>query len=151
MAGGEPARSAPLDVSSSSSGFHGPGGWRQLSSIRAARNRHDGIIERANAVHLFSDNWPIRRWTSAWVAGQKTADPADGFFEELESISADDILCRLTISKVGANISGSAVRLGYLDRAAFDSPENLASSVRRLAAAYAEMDGFTVPYLEVTG
>ena len=42
-------------------------------------------------------------------------------------------------------------RVGEVGRSAFDTPEQLATSVQLLAAAYAEMDTFTVPYLEVTG
>lgn len=131
-----------------------PRTWRMAAvelDIASARNRHDEIIERSNAVHLFSDNWPVRRWTSAWVAEQKTADPADEFFEELEIISAEDISARLTGPELGAGISGDAVRLGSVDRASFDSAGSLVSSVQLLAASYVDMDAFTVPYLEISG
>lgn len=118
--------------------------------IAAARNRHDEVIERRNAVHLFSDNWPVRRWASAWVSEQKTTDAPDETFEELETISADDIVGELRGPALAAKVTGSAVRLGSVDLANFASPDALASSVALLAAAYAEMDSFTVPYLEVT-
>ncbi len=131
-----------------------PRTWRMAAvelDIGAARNRHDEVIERSNAVHLFSDSWPVRRWTSAWVAEQKTTDPADEFFEELETISAEDISTRLAGPDLGVSITGDAVRLGAVDRASFDSAASLLPSVELLAAAYAEMDVFTVPYLEISG
>jgi hypothetical protein len=131
-----------------------PRTWRMAAvelDITAARNRHDEIIERRNAVHLFSDNWPVRRWTSAWVAAQKTEDPPDAFFEALETISAEEISQRLRGPELKTRISGTAVRLGTVDKSAFDAADALAPSVALLAAAYAEMDGFTVPYLEVSG
>lgn len=131
-----------------------PRTWRMAAAeldIAAARNRHDEIIERRNAVHLFSDNWPVRRWTSAWVAEQKTADPPDDFFETLETISADEISERLRGPDLRTAISGTAVRLATVDSSIFDSADGLAPNVALLAAAYAEMDTFTVPYLEVNG
>jgi hypothetical protein len=131
-----------------------PRTWRMAAAeldVATARNRHDEVIDRPNAVHLFSDNWPIRRWTSAWVAEQKTEDPPDSFFELLESISTDEIIDRLRGPNLNATITGTAMRVGDVDRAAFDSPEELAASVSLLTAAYAEMSNFTVPYLEVTG
>ncbi len=131
-----------------------PRTWRMAAveiDIAAARNRHDEIIERRNAVHLFSDNWPVRRWTSAWVAEQKTADPADRFFEELESIAEDQIRAQLTGPAPGVPITGDAVRLGAVHKASFADPEALVASVERLAAAYTTMDGLTVPYLEISG
>ena len=93
----------------------------------------------------------MRRWTSAWVAEQKTADPADQFFEELESMSDDEIRAQLTSPATGVAITGDAVRLGAVDRSSFAQPTDLMATVERLAAAYAEMDGFTVPYLEISG
>lgn len=118
--------------------------------LTAAANRHDEIIERRNAVHLFSDNWPVRRWTTAWVAEQKTATPPDAFFEELEESTPDTIATALRNGTV-AGLKGQAVRLGSIDQATFASPADVRKSVELLAAAYADMDGFTVPYLEVSG
>ena len=131
-----------------------PRTWRMAAAeldITSAQNRHDEVIDRRNAVHLFSDNWPIRRWTSAWVAEQKTEDPPDSLFELLETISTDEIIDRLRGPNLNTTIAGTAVRIGDVNRAAFDSPEELATSALLLAAAYAEMGDFTVPYLEVTG
>ncbi len=130
-----------------------PRTWRMAAielDIAAARNRHDEIIERSNAVHLFSDNWPVRRWTSAWVAEQKTADPPDEFFATLEVITKDEIASRLN---AGTNtpVSGNAVRVGTVRRDQFDSALALVESVQRLASVYADLDAFAVPYLEVGG
>lgn len=131
-----------------------PRTWRMAAAeldIAAARNRHDEIIERRNAVHLFSDNWPVRRWASAWLAEQKTQDPPDPFFQMLETISLEDIAKTLRMPDLTTSIRGTAVRLGTIDRAAFDSPDDLAPSISLLAGAYTEMVSFTVPYLEVIG
>jgi hypothetical protein len=119
--------------------------------IAAAKNRHDEIIDRSNSVHLFSDNWPVRRWASAWVAEQKTADPPDPFFEELESISDDDITARIAANPVETDLTGQAVRIGTVHRDDLGSADALAPFVAELAAVYAKAEHFIVPYLEVDG
>lgn len=131
-----------------------PRTWRMAAAeldITSAQNRHDEVLDRRNAVHLFSDNWPIRRWTSAWVSEQKTENPPDHFFEVLESISADEIADRLRSNRASTEVSGTAVRVGSISQATLDSPEELTSSALLLAAAYADMASFTVPYLELAG
>lgn len=126
--------------------------WRMAAvelDVAAARNRHNEVIERRNAVHLFSDNWPVRRWASAWVAEQKTADPADEFLEALETITTVAILDRLRTDGAATPASGQAVRVGAVSSSDFDSPEALLPAVGALAATYADLTSFAVPYLEV--
>ncbi len=53
-----------------------PRTWRMAAielDVASAANRHNEIIDRSNAVHLFSDNWPVRRWASAWGDGGNRA------------------------------------------------------------------------------
>ena len=129
-----------------------PHTWRMAAvelDIAAAANRHNDVIDRPNAVHLFSDNWPVRRWASAWVAEQKTAEPADPYFEWLESVAVDDLLAELPAAS-SITVDGRATSVGSVARADFDSPEGLRAAVSSLAAVYAGLEGsFTVPYLEV--
>jgi hypothetical protein len=131
-----------------------PRTWRMAAAeldVAAARNRHDEIIERINAVHLFSDNWPVRRWTSAWLAEQKTADPPDDFLAELEVMADGEIANLLRVSGAQPAISSNALRVGTVHKDAIGSVEELAGSVRTLASVYADMDAFAVPYLELAG
>lgn len=131
-----------------------PRTWRMAAvelDVAAARNRHDEIIERTNAVHLFSDNWPVRRWASAWLAEQKTADPPDAFLAELEVIADEEIAELLRVPGADQVISSNAVRVGAVRRDELGSVEALVGSVRTLASVYASMDTFAVPYLEVAG
>ena len=126
--------------------------WRMAAAeldVAAARNRHNEIIERRNAVHLFSDNWPVRRWASAWVAEQKTTDPADEFLEALETIGADEILDRLRADGATTPASGQAVQVGTVSSSDFGSPEALLVAVGALAATYVDLASFAVPYLEI--
>jgi hypothetical protein len=131
-----------------------PRTWRMAAvelDVAAARNRHDEIIERANAIHLFSDNWPVRRWASSWLAEQKTADPPDEFLAKLEVIADEEIADLLRVPGAKPAISSNAVRVGAVHRDLLGSVEELLGSVRTLASVYADMDAFAVPYLELAG
>ncbi len=124
--------------------------------IASAAHRHNEIIDRPNAVHLFSDVWLVRRWATAWVAEQKTTTPAHPIFKNLESISFEGLASWLTGGDPGVHPTrpsfiGQAVRVGIVSKSDFDSPQHLAEPVKRLAATYAGMSAdFAVPYLEVT-
>ena len=117
--------------------------------ILSAANRNNEVINRRTAVHLFSDNWPVRRWASAWVSEQKTADPADELFEWLETASMDDVIGRLQPSRKTLDITANAVRLGSVSSADLHDPEALEPKAALLASAYTALDTFAVPYLEV--
>ena len=132
-----------------------PRTWRMAAielDIAAAANRHNEIIDRRNAVHLFSDNWPVRRWAAAWVAEQKTSVPPDEFFEQLETMTTEEAMSSLELagSKSPA-VNGRAVSVGSVGRAVFDSPDSLAPKVADLAAVYAHLGReFAVPLNSAT-
>ena len=66
--------------------------------IAAAASRHNNVIDRPNAVHLFSDTWPVRRWANAWVSEQKTqasTSSAQDYFAGLEKATAETLLAKL--------------------------------------------------------
>lgn len=130
-----------------------PRTWRMAAielDVAAARNRHNEVIDRPGAVHLFSDNWPVRQWASAWVAEQKTADVADDLLATLEVITTDEISGRLRMGKPPP-LSGNAVRVGTVSSNQLRSAAGLVDSVQQLASIYADLQQFAVPYLEVTG
>lgn len=131
-----------------------PRTWRMAAvelDIAAAANRHNDIIDRPNAVHLFSDNWPVRRWTSAWVAEQKTATSVDTFFKELETASVEELVTRLGESPGGIDTGSKAICVGSISTSEFDSVQTIGAAVSQLAAVYGGFNvTFVVPYLEVT-
>lgn len=130
-----------------------PRTWRMAAAeldIRAAAVRHNDLIDRPNAVHLFSDNWPVRRWASAWVAEQKTAEPPDSFFEVLECASDEELVRALGPGTHELDTTGRAVRMGSISKGDFDSLETLHRAVTELASVYPGLSGeLLVPYLEV--
>lgn len=130
-----------------------PRTWRMAAvelDIKAATVRHNEVIDRPNAVHLFSDNWPVRRWASAWVAEQKTATSPDPLFEELETMDVDQIVVGFGQLADGLDTTGRAVCVGSIDHGDLDSLAAVHAAVVELASVYAELDNaFSVPYLEI--
>lgn len=126
--------------------------WRMAAielDVASAANRNNDVIDRRNAAHLFSDNWPVRRWASAWVSEQKTTQPPDEFFDQLETASTEQLLALLP-SGVELDSSANATRVGEISADSFDDPAALVGPVRQLAAAYVALGSdFMVPYLEV--
>ncbi len=131
-----------------------PRTWRMAAvelDLASAVNRHNRVISRPNAVHLFSDRWPVRRWTAAWVAEQKTEDEPSEIFESLETATLQDIEDRLHgTEEQEADSLGDALRVGMIDRSALADPMIVADSVRALARAYVGLEVFAAPFLEVT-
>lgn len=135
-----------------------PRTWRMAAvelDLAAAASRHNEILDRRNAVHLFSDNWPPRRWAGAWVAEQKTATPPDEFFEWLEKVSSADVMESLKVERsewkrvAVTEPSGRVLRIGLISRGDLESPARLEPAVTQLVAAYTDLGDFAVPYLEV--
>ena len=119
--------------------------------MAAAANRHNEIIDRPNSLHLFSDNWPVRRWTNAWVAEQKTVQQPDQLFEELETATLDGISDALADqNSAPRDPAGQVLPLGSVSQADLVSLDEISPLVRKLAAAYAHLDErFAVPYFEI--
>ena len=130
-----------------------PRTWRMAAvelDLASAANRHNDVIDRPNAVHLFSDRWPVRRWTAAWVAEQKTEDEPSEIFEQLETATLDAIEARLRTNKMPwVEPLGGALRAGKIDRSSLEDPVAVAEAVRTLAAAYVGLETFAAPFFEV--
>lgn len=130
-----------------------PRTWRMAAvelDLASAANRHNDAIDRPNAVHLFSDRWPVRRWTAAWVAEQKTEEEPSEIFELLETATIDAIEIRLRADRMPRVESlGGALRVGTIERTLLEDPVPVADAVRTLAAAYVGLETFAAPFLEV--
>ena len=120
--------------------------------LASATNRHNEVINRSNAVHLFSDHWPVRRWTAAWVAEQKTASQHDVVFEQLETTTLEQIEEQIRSGGVARpDTAQLALRIGTIERSSLVDAARIAAAVGDLAHSYVGRDKFVVPYLEVTG
>lgn len=130
-----------------------PRTWRMAAvelDLASATNRHNETMSRTNAIHLFSDNWPVRRWAAAWVAEQKTAADPDPLFEQLESATLESVEVALSAVQVGGTSGGGPLRVGTINREDLSDPAVVVETVRALGASYVGVEPFVVPYFEVS-
>jgi hypothetical protein len=131
--------------------------WRsaalQLDVESAARRHKDPTAGRRSALHLLSDELPFRRWTTSWLAEQKTAAEPSQLFDELAAW--DPAIARERIadwagSPPRGEVVGDGLLLGALTPRETRDPDALYATARLLTSAYlAVEDQFRVPYLEL--
>lgn len=133
--------------------------WRsaalELDIEAAARRHHDVTAGRRTALHLFSDELPLRRWANAWLAEQKTAAEPSPLFDEVaqwDLATARAAIEQWAGSVHSGEVVGEGLRVGSLSRAELDDPSALAGAARLLARTYLSIDGsFRVPYFDLAG
>ena len=131
--------------------------WRpaalELDVASAARRHEDATAGRRAALHMFSDELPFRRWTTSWLAEQKTAAEPSVLFDELGAWDLDT--ARSTIANWAGSpprteVVGDGLLLGTLARADVDDSDAIGSAARLLAATYLAIDEqFRVPYFAI--
>ncbi len=134
-----------------------PRTWRSAAlelDVLSARRRHeDALAERKSALHLFSDELPFRRWTTAWLSEQKTADSVDELLVELGAWNTDTAMSRIrdwTDEPAPGEVLAGGLRLGRVRMPSHHDMEALEGIARRLGAAYLDLDeSFRAPYLDL--
>ena len=120
--------------------------------ILSAAHRHDDLLKRSNALHLFSSAFPFRRWAEAWLAEQKTLSP-DPLFDELTGWDLDHALESLRSwagDSPGGGLIGEGLLLGQLTHAELENDGELLPYARLLTAAYLDPDAdFRPPYFDL--
>lgn len=120
--------------------------------IVSAAHRHDDLLGRSTALHLFSSMLPFRRWAEAWLAEQKTLPP-DPLFDELTSWDADTAVAQLRQwagTFPGGEPVGDGLLLGQISSADLADEETVGAYARLLAAAYLDQDaGLRPPYFDL--
>jgi hypothetical protein len=120
--------------------------------ILSAAHRHDDLLERSTALHLFSSAFPFRRWAEAWLAEQKTLVD-DPLFDELTAWNLNKALDALRSwagNNPGGELVGEGILLGQLTQAELKDEGELLPYARLLAAAYVDQDaGLRPPYFDL--
>jgi hypothetical protein len=121
-------------------------------AMASAKRRHEEMLLRPSALHLFSDELPFHRLARAWLAEQKTGrdtsrvDAVAGW----TTATAVDALRSLTGTSVDGEAVGSGLLLGRLAAAELGDPATLASIANQLAAAYLDQTGdLRAPYFDL--
>jgi hypothetical protein len=133
-----------------------PRTWRCAAlelAIASAKRRHEEMLPRATALHLFSDHLPFRRLTNAWLSEQKTA----GDTERLDALAAwttdvaEESLRDWTAAAAASGERvGSGLLLGRLTSEELQDPDLLLGVARQLAAGYADQSAdFAAPYFDL--
>jgi hypothetical protein len=110
--------------------------------IVSAAYRHDDLLDRPTALHLFSNAFPFRRWSEAWLAEQKTLDP-DSLFDELAGWDLDGALASLRAwagKSLGGERVGEGLLLGKISQFELEIDANLLVYARLLTAAYLDQE-----------
>lgn len=120
--------------------------------IVSAAHRHDDLLGRQTALHLFSSALPFRRWTEAWLAEQKTLPP-DPLFDELADWNADAAVSCLRewagTESTGEPV-GDGLLLGQISADELADEATIGAYARLLAAAYLGQDaGLRPPYFDL--
>jgi hypothetical protein len=106
--------------------------------IVSAAHRHDDLLGRSTALHLFSSMLPFRRWTEAWLSEQKTLPP-NQLFDELAGWDADAAVAQLRYwagAPPGGERVGNGLLLGQISPAELADEDSVCAFARMLASAY---------------
>lgn len=131
--------------------------WRSAAlevDLAAACRVHDELLDRPTALHLFSARLPFRRWTSSWLAEQKTATDLDPLLRTLEGWTAEtavDCLRAWSGSEVPQGEPlGEGLLLGRMSAVELANPATVLGAGRVLAAAYIDQTGpLRPPYFDL--
>ena len=122
--------------------------------VLSATRRHRQVLDRPNALHLFSERLHFARWTQAWLAEQKTAG-ASTVIDELESWSDVETATSSLRRWIGdldpptAEPVVGAVNLGRLPESELEAPTQLLEVAKQLAYQFLTMTEFEPPYLNI--
>lgn len=120
--------------------------------ILSAAHRHDDLLERSTALHLFSSAFPFRRWAEAWLSEQKTIAP-DPLFDELAAWDLEHAVETLRSSagdSAGGENVGEGLLLGQITQPELDDHDQLLPYARLLAGAYLDQEAsLRPPYFDL--
>lgn len=118
-------------------------------AMESARVRHEQLLERTTAIHVFSDYLPFHRLLRNWLIERKLErDFAP--MKWLPEASVEDLRARLPAANPGER-RANGLYVGQLSRANLGDPDAVASAVSQIASAFAGLDEqFAAPYLDLT-
>lgn len=120
--------------------------------IISAAHRHDDLLGRPTALHLFSSTLPFSRWTEAWLAEQKTLPP-DPLFNQLAGWDPGAAVAHLREwagTDPGGDQVGNGLLLGQIAPAELADEEAVGAYARLLAAAYLDQStNLRPPYFDL--
>jgi hypothetical protein len=130
--------------------------WTALEgSVLSAARRHEEVLARPTALHLFSDRLPAMRWAIGWLREQKVAGSHDGFLSRIRTWTRESALQDIAGWAAVQPPKGEALaegrRLGVLSAQDLQAPDQCETPIRLLAAAYTDQapEEFRYPYFDL--
>lgn len=128
-----------------------PNTWQATAvelAMESARIRHNMMLGRPKAVHLFSDYLPFHRELKAWLIRRKL-DRDFSLLNRLARSSVDDLKVKLGTGFVGES-RGDGIYMGDISRESLEDTVALQECLKLLTSAYAGLAGrFAAPYLDL--
>jgi len=129
--------------------------WSALEgAVLSAARRHAEVLARETAVHLFSDQLPVKAWALAWLREQKTARRGDGLLSKMRQwnrrSACEELAKWASIEPPSGEVLAHGRRLGTVTREDLSVIDRVETLVRKLASAYADRPAdFHYPYVDL--
>jgi hypothetical protein len=130
--------------------------WSALEgSVLSAARRHEEVLGRPTALHLFSDRLPAMRYAIGWLREQKVAGSHDGLLSSLRAwtreIAPRDMAGWAAVQPPKGELVAEGRRLGVVATQDLQAPDRCENLIRLLAAAYADQprEELRYPYFDV--
>lgn len=108
--------------------------------VLSAATRHDEVLKRPSALHLFSDELPAKRWALSWIREHKVEADPNGLVERLRGWDLEaarrDLSAWSAVTAPVAEDLGQSRRLGVISRKALEDPVQFDAVARTLTAGY---------------
>jgi hypothetical protein len=130
--------------------------WSSLEGTAlSAGRRHEEVLGRRTAVHLFSDRLPAMRWALGWLREQKITGSHDGVLSRLRGWTTQSALRDIAewagVEPPKGQFVAEGRRLGVVATRDLHVPDRCENLVRLLAAAYTDQppEEFRYPYFDL--
>jgi len=122
--------------------------------VLCAALRHDEALGRPTALHLFSNMFPAKSLTLAWLRKRKTEGGDNDIIAHLKSWTRENARHHLAqwvgSSPPTGESLGEGRRLGSVSTADLNDPGSIRELARQLAAAYVDQDErISFPYFDL--
>ncbi len=123
--------------------------------VSCATLRHDEVLARPTALHLFSDALPARHLALAWLREAKAEGRRDDTVARFRAWTVHearrDIVEWAALNAPAGEVLGPGRRLGAVRSLDLKDPRRVGLIVRQLAAAYADQDtDIKFPYFDLS-
>lgn len=129
--------------------------WTALEgAVLSAARRHEEALSKDTAIHLFSDQLPVKGWALSWLQEQKITRQDHGFLSEMrrwnKQAACEEIRRWANIEPSPGEILAEGRRLGTVSDEELGDATQIETIIRKLAAAYVDQpDELRFPYFNL--